>query len=79
MICRLHGIPHEIWRPGSAPVRSPGCGDFDRQCEHKAYVPFDRTPLYAEMVRCEQALRKALGFREKIKLTVAQMIAEFPK
>lgn len=78
MICRLHGIPNEIQRPGGSPVRGPGCGDFDRQCGHQSYIPFDRTPLYREMARCEQALREKLDFREKIRLTVAQMISEFP-
>ena len=77
MICRLHGIPHEMRRPGSALVRSPGCGDFDQQCGQKAYILFDRTPFYTEMAQCEQALRQALDFKQRIKLTVAQMIAGF--
>jgi len=78
MICRLHGIPSEMQRPGGAPVRGPGCGDFDRQCGHRSYIPFDRTPLYKEMARCEQALREQVECREKIRLTVAQMVAGFP-
>jgi len=78
MICRLHGIPNEMRRPGGSPVRGPGCGDFDRQCGHHPYIPFDRTPLYVEMARCEQALREQVDYREKIRLTVAQMVAGFP-
>jgi Fe-S-cluster containining protein len=78
MICRLHGIPNEMRRSGHAPARGAGCGDFDRQCGDRPYIPFDRTPLYAEMARAEQTLREAVGFREKIRLTVAQMIAGFP-
>jgi len=78
MICRLHGIPNEMRRPGGLSVRGPGCGDFDRQCGDRPYITFDRTPFYAEMARGEQALREAVGFREKIRLTVAQMIAAFP-
>ena len=78
MICRLHGIPSEIQRPGGSPVQGPGCGDFDRQCGHRSYIPFDRTPLYKEMARCEQVLRVQVDCREKIRLTVAQMVAGFP-
>ena len=77
MICRLHGIPSEIRRPGGPPERGPGCGDFDRQCGHRSYILFDRTPFYQEMARCEQALRVQVGCREKIRLTVAQMVAGF--
>ena len=79
MICRLHGIPNEMRRPGGSAVRGPGCGDFDRQCKGRPYIAFDRTPFYAEMARAEQALRQAVDFREKIRLTVAQMIAGFPQ
>lgn len=78
MICRLHGIPSETKHPGGSPVRGPGCGDFDRQCGHRPYIRFDRTPLYREMARCEQVLRAQVGCREKIRLTVAQMVAGFP-
>lgn len=77
MICRLHGIPNEIQRPDGSSVRGPGCGDFDRQCGHRSYIPFDRTPLYREMARCEQALREQVDCRKKIRLTVAQMVAGF--
>ena len=77
MICRLHGIPNEMRRPGGSSVRSPGCGDFDRQCGQQPYIPFDRTPLYAQMAAAERALREQVGFREKITATVAQMIAGF--
>lgn len=77
MICRLHGIPNQMTRPGGSPVRGPGCGDFDRQCGHQRYLPFDRTPIYAEMAVNEKALRSKLGFNAKIKMTIARIIAGF--
>ena len=77
MICRLHGIPTEIKRPGGVPARGPGCGDFDRQCGHKQYILFDRTPFYMEMAGNEKEIRGRLGFTEKIKMTVARMIVSF--
>ncbi len=73
MICRLHGLPHELHRPGSAPVRGPGChaGQFDRT---PSYIPFDRTPFYREMAKAEIKFRQETGKTGKIKETVAQMI-----
>lgn len=70
MICRLHGLPHELNRPGAAPFRGPGCnaGRFD------TYVPFDRTPFYAEMAGVEQAFRQRTGKTGRLKETVAQML-----
>ncbi len=74
MICRLHGIPHEIRAPGRDPVFGPGCAEFFRGCEDGKYVPFDRTPFYARMANLEQRFRKASGFHDKLKKTVADMI-----
>lgn len=72
MICRLHGLPHELHRPGSAPVKGPGChaGQFDET----PYIPFDRTPFYKGMARVEMKFRQRTGKVGKIKETVAQMI-----
>jgi len=72
MICRLHGLPHELHRPGCSPVTGPGCraGCF----EGHAYVPFDRTPFYKEMARVEMSFRQSTGKNDKIKETVAQML-----
>jgi len=72
MICRLHGLPHELHKPGSAPFKGPGChaGFFE---EHP-YFPFDRTPFYKEMAAIEIQFRKETGKIGKIKETVAQML-----
>ena len=32
MICRLHGIPHELHRPNGSPINHPGCDAFYGQC-----------------------------------------------
>jgi Fe-S-cluster containining protein len=74
MICRLHGIPHELQKPGQAVSRGPGCGVFTRQCENMAYKKFDRTPFYREMALLEKDLRQSAGLNGKIKMTVAQML-----
>lgn len=78
MICRLHGLPHELTKPGHSTVYIPGCDDFDRQCNGKPYMQFDRTLFYTDMAQCEKKLREAVGFNRKIKMTVAEMILDFP-
>ncbi|MCK7469528.1 MAG: hypothetical protein MZU95_01040 [Desulfomicrobium escambiense] len=61
MICRLHGIPHELRRPGQPAQLGPGCGEFHRRCGRAVYHPFDRTPLYTELARLESEFQQALG------------------
>lgn len=74
MVCRLHGIEHELAKPGQPPVRSSGCGLFTEQTKNMAYIKFDRTPLYIEMAKLEGELRKTSGFMKKIKHTIAEML-----
>lgn len=73
MICRLHGLPHELWGPGGV-TRGEGCRQFDTQAQGKPYHRFDRTPLYKDMALLERDLRQAVGFSPKIKMTVAEML-----
>jgi Fe-S-cluster containining protein len=78
MICRLHGIPHELHRPDGNILKTPGCDAFFNQCQQcgkNNYIPFDRTPFYRDMVTLEKELRAMTGYRSKIKLTIAQMLA----
>lgn len=76
MICRLHGLPHELHFAHRPAAQGPGCDQFYKDCPQAAYQPFDRTPLYQKMARLEQALRRQLGFTSKLKLTVAEMVVE---
>jgi hypothetical protein len=78
MICRLHGVSHELKKPGKDMVYSPGCGKFTRQCESKTYFRFDRTPFYIKMAQLEKDLKLKFGFTKKFKGTIAQMIADGP-
>lgn len=72
MICRLHGLPHELCRPGSKPIKSTGCdaGRFD----DKLYIQFDRTPFYQQMAQIEMTFRQLSHHTGKLKETIAQMI-----
>jgi len=74
MICRLHGIPHELHTPGRDIIYQPGCETFKKQFGHKDYHRFDRTPLYIKMANLEKDLKQAAGITTKIKMTVADML-----
>lgn len=78
MICRLHGIPHLLRRPDGRRHEGPGCGDFDRQCGALARPLLDRSPLYSALAELERGLRRRLGFGDKIRMTIAQMVIEKP-
>jgi Fe-S-cluster containining protein len=72
MICRLHGLPHEVRLHVAKPIFGKGCkaGYFD----NKAYTAFDRTPFYKQMAQLEASWRSKTGQTDKIKETVAHMI-----
>lgn len=72
MICRLHGLPHQLTRPDGEILKGTGCNAG--QFESKSYTVFDRTPFYQQMARTEMAFRSRTGQTGKIKETVAQMI-----
>ncbi len=78
MICRLHGLPHELHRPGASPIQGPGCeaGRF----ENLPYYPFDRTLFYQQMTRVEMAYRQTYQLSGKSRLTISQiLLSETPE
>ncbi len=77
MICRLHGVPHELTIPGQEVQCHPGCDYFAEQRKEKKYFRFDRTPIYAEMADLEKNFRQKTGIVDKIKMTVPEMIYEY--
>ncbi|MDL2269333.1 hypothetical protein LJC71_11110 [Desulfosarcina sp. OttesenSCG-928-A07] len=77
MICRLHGIAHELRRPDGKILHQPGCDAFLNHCQKLGktdYIPFDRTPFYRKMAALEQALRQQSQYREKIRMTISQIL-----
>jgi Fe-S-cluster containining protein len=78
MICRLHGLPHMLHRPGGSVLQGPGCDEFHRRFGEKITRRLDRTTLYRKMAQLESDLRRLSGCREKFKMTVARMILSFP-
>ncbi|MFP4030261.1 MAG: YkgJ family cysteine cluster protein [Desulfococcaceae bacterium] len=77
MICRLHGIPSAFRRPDGTAVHSPGCEDYHRRVPESAAVPMDRTRHYRALARLEGELKSALGRRDRIRMTVAEMVVAF--
>ncbi|CAB1056408.1 hypothetical protein D1BOALGB6SA_1144 [Olavius sp. associated proteobacterium Delta 1] len=76
IICRLHGIPHELQKPGQPVMHGPGCSAFDERCSDKPYFKFDRTQFYFELARLENDFKQAAGLSGRIKLTIAEMVLE---
>ena len=78
MICRLHGVPYRMLRPDNKETQGIGCHRVDRNVsfEKSAENMFDRTDLYRELSGIEIELRQGLGFGHRIKMTIAEMIAE---
>ena len=74
MICRLHGIPHELRKSANHPTFGPGCRTFDQCCMGKSYIAFDRTPFYLKLAALENEFKQIAGMTGKIKLTIAEMI-----
>ena len=77
MICRLHGISHEVHLPGRGAVQGRGCDEFLRIARTGDCSPLDRTPYYRQLSELELEFRTAVPVTNKIKLTVAEMIVTF--
>lgn len=78
MICRLHGIPNLLRKPGQKEQAGPGCGPFETAFADKKTpdLILDRTPFYATLASIEISVRKAVGFQERIRKTVAHMVLD---
>ncbi|HYQ47583.1 MAG TPA: hypothetical protein VEP69_00830, partial [Thermodesulfovibrionales bacterium] len=78
MICRLHGVPYRMRRPDGTIIQGGGCHriDWDLSGEKSDACMLDRTDLYRELSVIEIELRQLLGFGHRIKMTIAEMLAE---
>jgi len=74
MICRMHGIPHELKKPGAPVHYGKGCKLFTENHIDKDYFSFDRTPFYFQLARLERELKEKISLKEKFKKTIAQML-----
>ncbi len=78
MICRLHGVPHVLHRPGAPSQEGPGCHRYQERVAASGgtEVRLDRTPHYTKIASIEIRLRADLQARERICMTVAEMILD---
>ncbi|RTZ96532.1 MAG: hypothetical protein DSY90_10290 [Deltaproteobacteria bacterium] len=74
MICRLHGIAHELTGAEGGTRKGPGCDLFTRVVGNNPDIRLDRTPFYREMALLEKELRRQTGFNDRIRVTIARMI-----
>jgi len=74
MICRLHGISHELHRNDGTILSGEGCQQFDDLADGKPYFRYDRTPFYRQMALLEKDVRLANGITQKLKMTIAEML-----
>lgn len=78
MVCRLHGVPNVLHKPGGEAAAFPGC---DRAQELAKTCPpalLDRTPLLAELARLEMALARSGTRPPRVNLTIAEMLLMGP-
>ncbi len=74
MICRLHGIPNELKKPGRTAVKGPGCDAGKELFTLKPYTTFDRTPFYTKMAMLEMDYRKTTEKTGRVNQTIAEML-----
>jgi Fe-S-cluster containining protein len=78
MICRLHGIPHYLRKPGASKQTGPGCNRFAEEITASGLSEpvFDRTEYYSGMAAVEIGLRRLVNFSGRYRKTVADMIID---
>lgn len=76
MICRIHGVPYELYKRDMSVEYGIGCNRFMSGMANREmkYFPLNRTMFYVEMARLEKELREHLGSTESYSKTTAEMI-----
>lgn len=77
MICRLHGIPYQLQRPGKDAVLGPGCEAFEQQRSSRSSTLLDRTPFYRQLAELEHKFKEEVVLGQKFKMTISEMILSF--
>lgn len=79
MVCRLHGVPNMLLRPGGQ-AAFPGCERAQNLAKTCEPALLDRTPLLGDLARLEMDLlgRERMGKLPRVNLTIAEMIILAP-
>jgi Fe-S-cluster containining protein len=80
MVCRLHGVPNVLQRPGGQQAAFPGCDRAQNLAKTCPSALLDRTPLLSELARLEMDLlgRERMGKLPRVDLTIAEMLLMGP-
>lgn len=80
MVCRLHGVPNVLHRPGGEPAAFPGCDRAQALAKTCPPALLDRTPLLSELARLEMDFlgRGRMGKLPRVDLTIAEMLLMGP-
>lgn len=80
MVCRLHGVPNVLSRPGGQQSAFPGCDRAQDLAKTCPPALLDRTPLLGELARLEMDLlgRERMGKLSRVDLTIAEMLLMGP-
>ena len=80
MVCRLHGVPNVLQRPGAAPAAFPGCDRAQNLAKTCEPALLDRTPLLSDLAHLEMDLlgRERMGKLPRVDLTIAEMLLMRP-
>jgi len=80
MVCRLHGVPNVLVRPGGQQSAFPGCDRAQNLAKTCEPALLDRTPLLSELARLEMDLlgQGRMGRLPRVDLTIAEMLLMGP-
>lgn len=80
MVCRLHGVPNLLTRPGGQQSAFPGCDRAQQLAKTCEPALLDRTPLLSELARIEMDFvgRARMGKLPRVDLTIAEMLLMGP-
>lgn len=80
MVCRLHGVPNVLVRPGGEQTAFPGCDRAQQLAKTCEPALLDRTPLLTELARLEMDFvgRDRLARSPRVDLTIAEMLLTPP-
>lgn len=80
LICRIHGLPASLSKPGK-PVQSwPGCDIFKaKHADETIDFQIDRTLFFTQIADVEKQVRQEMVFFQQYKKTIAEMILDYAK
>lgn len=80
MICRMHGVPSAMTRPGGEKQSFPGCFRCQQLTAGREKLPeVERTQLYRELAELERELLTTVKWPGgRVKMTIAEMILAGP-